>query len=199
MSKERRTSEAACRNQGPIADGIADWLPAEGTVLEIASGSGQHVHLFAQRYPHLTWQPTEKNAQLFPSISAWTNDQPNAASPVLVDVETEDWERSIQADGIVSINMIHIAPWEATLGLFRGAQVLLGKGRRVILYGPFFLSEQQNAPSNHAFDERLRQQDSRWGVRLLDDVVSVAGAQGFSLRGTVGMPANNLLVVFERN
>jgi len=188
------------RNRGPILDVLRRVLPPAGLVLEIASGTGQHAAFFAAALPDLRWQPSDATERMLESIRAWgaAAGAGNLAPPVLLDVEREPWPIE-QADAVVNINMLHIAPWSAAEALFRGAARRLPAGGVLFLYGPFKRGGQHTAESNQRFDERLRGDDSRWGVRDLDDVAALAASAGFGAPQIVPMPANNLSLVFRRN
>jgi SAM-dependent methyltransferase len=192
-------SPAAERNKGAILDAIRSRLPPAGVVLEIASGTGQHVVHFARELPALAWQPTDADDQL----RAAAADRIRAAglsnirTPLRLDVLAPDWP-AVDADAIVCINMIHIAPWSATGALLAGASRLLRPGRPLFLYGPYKRGGRHTAPSNEAFDENLRARNSEWGVRDLADVEHCAEQHGFALAEVTTMPANNLTVAFER-
>ena len=188
------------RNREPILEVLRRILPARGSVLEIASGTGQHVAFFACALPNLRWQPSDASALHLDSIRAWcdASGAVNVAPALLLDVESQPWPVS-DADAILSINMIHIAPWSATGALFEGAARILAPAGVLFLYGPFKRGGQHTAESNQRFDERLRGEDPRWGVRDLDDVERVAGSAGFGRPEVVPMPANNLSLVFRRS
>jgi hypothetical protein len=194
---DRRSSAAAERNREPILAVLKRHLPAAGLVLEVASGTGQHVVHFAAALPAITWQPSDPEAAARASIRAWVahTGAGNVLEPIALDVVERPWPVR-RADAVVSINMIHIAPWEATLGLFGGAGDILADGGVVALYGPFRRNGAHTAPSNAAFDAQLRAQDPAWGVRELEAVAAVASAEGFRMVDVVDMPANNLSVVF---
>jgi SAM-dependent methyltransferase len=199
MAPHRRHAPAAERNRGPILDVLRRVLPARGTVLEIASGTGQHVAHFAAALPGLTWQPSDRDDEGFASIVAWCTHEGAASAlpPVVLDVTHEAWPVAT-VDAIVCANMIHIAPWEACLGLLRGAGRHLADDGVLVLYGPYKVGGVHTAPSNAAFDADLRARDPRWGVRDLDDVAAVARENGLALAERVAMPANNQTVVFRR-
>jgi cyclopropane fatty-acyl-phospholipid synthase-like methyltransferase len=192
-------SPAAERNKQPILEVLARYLPAAGTVLEIASGTGQHIVHFARALPALTWQPTDVDPDLRASASARIRAAglSNVREPIALDVHDARWPSSA-ADAVVCINMIHIAPWSATPALMRGSGDLLPAGAPLVLYGPFRRGGLHTAASNEAFDESLRRRNADWGVRDLADVEACAGEHGFELAEVVAMPANNLTVVFER-
>ncbi len=190
---------AVARNRDPILAVLRRVLPARGTVLEIASGSGEHAVHFAVGLPGLTWQPTDRDADALRSIAAHraSAQLPNLLPPLEFDVASPDWPLP-RADAVVSINMIHIAPWTAAQGLMAGAGRLLAPGGVLFLYGPFRENGRHTAPSNEAFDASLKQRDPQWGVRDLGEVAELAGRHGFDLVERVAMPANNLSVVFRR-
>jgi SAM-dependent methyltransferase len=197
--EKRQTAPAAERNKEPILAVLRRVLPESGLVLEIASGTGQHVVHFAGALPSLTWQPSDPDPQMRASIAAWVADAalPNIQPPLDLDVLADEWPIE-RADAVVCINMIHIAPWAATLHLMAGASRLLPTQGVLVLYGPFRRFSRHTAPSNEMFDAQLRLTDLDWGVRDLEVVASVAEQNGFALDEVVEMPANNLSVVFRR-
>jgi len=185
------------RNREPILAVLRGVLPPTGLVLEIASGTGQHVATFARALPALRWQPSDASSAHLTSISAWSAGVENVAPPLLLDVEREPWP-VVHADAILNINMVHIAPWSAAEALFRGAARVLPATGLLYMYGPFKRGGQHAAPSNARFDERLRGEDPRWGVRDVDDLQRVAASVGFAPAEIVEMPANNLSLIFRR-
>jgi SAM-dependent methyltransferase len=193
-------SPAAERNKQPILDVLTRVLPARGTVLEVASGTGQHAVHFARALDTLIWQPTEPDSASRAALAARvsTAGLANLRAPEPFDVMDEA-APVVEYAAIVCINMIHIAPWSATEALFRHAERLLPPGAPLILYGPYKIDGRHTAPSNEAFDASLRSRDARWGVRDLSDVSAVAAARGFDFRELVPMPANNFVVVFVRS
>jgi SAM-dependent methyltransferase len=193
----RLHAAAAERNRAPLLEVLRRVLPPTGLVLEIASGTGQHVSFFAAALPALRWQPSDPSPAHLRSIGAWAAGADNVAAPVALDVEVHPWPVS-NADAIVNINMIHIAPWSATEALFRGAARVLSPGGALFVYGPFKRDGRHTAESNQRFDERLRGEDPRWGVRDLGDVQAVATTAGFLAPEIIPMPANNLSVVFRK-
>jgi hypothetical protein len=194
----KRQAPAAARNVGPIGEVLAEWLPAKGLVLEIASGTGEHALAFARRFPQLAWLPTDPDPQALASIAAWAEEgPPNLKPPIRLNVSSNDWQVD-RADAILCINMVHIAPWEASLGLLDGAARLLGKHGPLILYGPWLQADHPTAPSNQAFDISLRDRDPRWGLRLVEDFAREAEQRGFHLAGRQPMPSNNLMLRFSR-
>lgn len=199
----RRFSPSAARNRDPIREVFLAHMPHTGAILEIGSGTGEHAVHLAAALPDARFFPGDPDAEARASIAAWTSHSglSNVAPPHALDVAAEGWERAVARPlaGIVSINMIHIAPFEAVRGLFAGAGRLLRPGGRLFLYGPFSRNGAHTAPSNAEFDASLKARDSRWGVRDLDrDVVPLADAAGFALAAVVAMPANNFSIVFER-
>ena len=194
---------ATARNRDAILEVLRSRVPDSGIVLEIASGSGEHIVHFARALPALTFQPSDIEPEALRSIAAHTalSEATNIDPPVEIDVTVDGWETVLDGQNVTAItcaNMIHIAPWAATVGLLRGAGVLLPAGGVLCLYGPFHVGGQPTAPSNAAFDASLRARDQSWGVRNLEDVVALGKDNGFGLKETVEMPANNLSVFFER-
>jgi SAM-dependent methyltransferase len=195
----RLMSAAAERNKQPILDVLRRVLPASGTVLEIASGTGQHAAHFAAALPQHVWQPTDSDPELLDAIREQVElrSLPNLNAPLRLDVRQRPWPVE-RADAILCINMIHIAPWAATEELCRGASEALADGAPLLLYGPFRVAQRPTAPSNEAFDASLRARDREWGLRDLEAVAATAAGYGFALEEIVEMPANNLIVVFRR-
>lgn len=198
MTDPKRHAPATARNREPIREVLARELPPRGTVLEIASGSGEHAIHFARAFPQLAWQPSDASEPALASIAAWRAEAAlaNLRDPIALDVTAAVWPVA-HADAIVCINLTHISPWEATLGLFAGASRLLATGALLYLYGPYRFGGAFTAESNAEFDRSLRARDPRWGVRDLDDLAVAARAQGLVLRDTVAMPANNHSLVFR--
>jgi hypothetical protein len=196
---DRRSSPAALRNRAPILDMLRTVLPGSGLVLEIASGAGDHVLHFAAALPNLTWQPSDPSPEARASVAAWiaTEKPHNIRPPLDINAAAETWPIDY-ADALIAINMIHISPWPATLGLLRRARTILSAGAPLVLYGPYRRTGEALAPSNAAFDADLRARNPEWGLRLLDDVVGHAEASGFTLDRVSAMPANNLSIVFVR-
>jgi hypothetical protein len=199
MTDRRLEYPATARNRDAILDVLRGVLPASGLVLEIASGSGEHIVHFAQAFPDLTFQPTDPENAALQSIAAWTQDSglTNIRPPVMLDATSAQWPVNA-ADAILCINMIHIAPWRASEGLFCGAAGLLGAGAPLYLYGPYRRADVMTAPSNEAFDESLKSRNPEWGLRDLETVAALARDNGFSGPEVTEMPANNLSVVFRR-
>jgi hypothetical protein len=193
------TSPSVARNRDPILSVLRRVLPHAGTVLEIASGTGEHAAYFAAALPHLTWQPTDQDGQSLNSIAAHrtATDLPNLLKPLRLDAASPDWPVT-RADAVVAINMVHISPWRATQGLMAGAGRILPRGGVLYLYGAYKENGAHTAPSNEAFDQDLRRRNPEWGVRNLEEVADLASAHGLELAERLSMPANNLSLVFRR-
>lgn len=202
MAKQH--SPAALRNRDPITEVLATALPGTGQVLEVASGSGEHVIHFAKHFPGLTWIPSDPAPEARSSIAEYIADAglPNVKPPRAVDVTDPAWPVTLkdtdELQAIVCINMIHIAPWQACLGLLEGAAQLLPQAALLYLYGPYKRDGNHTSQSNAAFDAQLKQSDPLWGLRDLETVCMEAEARGFTHEKTVEMPANNLSVLFRR-
>jgi len=193
-------SPSSARNREPILAVLRRWLPPSGTVLEIASGLGEHAAWFAEALPGITWQPTDRSEETLEILRARRDaaDLPNLAPPLVLNTaEPEGWQLD-NADAIVCINMIHISPWAATMGLLAGAARVLPAGAPLILYGPYIEADLETAPSNLAFDADLRRRDPAWGLRTLSDVKALAADHSLAFAERVAMPANNLCLLFRR-
>jgi SAM-dependent methyltransferase len=218
----RRSAPAALRNREPIAEVLGDWLPPSGLVLEIASGTGEHVVHFAERFPALEWQPSDIHPGALASIAAVREETglPNVRAPIAIDAASAEWPidradavlsikidsdscddpKSAQKGGfdvVLNLNMVHISPWSAALGLLDGAARVLKRGGALILYGPWLQAGVETAPSNLAFDQQLRERDPDWGLRRVEDFDAAASERGFALEKTHAMPANNLMLLFR--
>ena len=194
-------SGPAERNKEPIATILREWLPTtSGNILEVASGTGQHVVHFAQALPHLTWLPSDISEDALASIREWTSElgSHNIRPPIFLNI-TESWQADVELHGIFCANMIHISPWENCLGLFQVAQDNLQPGASLIFYGPFVFADKPTAPSNTEFDLWLKSQDERFGIREFTDVVNAGARHGFTHRATQEMPANNCMLQFVKS
>ncbi|WP_165853457.1 DUF938 domain-containing protein [Aurantiacibacter aquimixticola] len=196
----KRHAPATQRNRAAIAGVLAEELPDAGTVLEIASGTGEHAIYFARRFTQLAWQPSDPDQEALTSIAAYREESAlaNLRAPVALDASEHGWPRE-EAAAILCVNMIHISPPEATRGLLAGAGRLLNQGAPLILYGPFFEREVETAPSNLAFDASLKSRDPRWGIRDVAWLDELASAAGLSRTRRVEMPANNLMLVYRKS
>jgi hypothetical protein len=199
LTDGRLFAAAAGRNQAPILEVLERELPPSGLVLEVASGTGQHVAHFAKSLPRLSWQPSDPDPGLRRSISLWIEIEQlaNVKMPITLDVRQQPWPIA-SADAIVCINMVHIAPWAATPALFNGARQVLSRGNLLFLYGPFRRGGSHTAPSNAHFDAELRARDPEWGLRDVEALAAVGNDSGFALADTIAMPANNLSLVFRK-
>jgi hypothetical protein len=187
------------RNKEPILEVLRECFADARSVLEIASGSGQHAVFFAAQLPHLTWQPSDVDVDNLASIRAHRDEAalPNLLEPVALDVLADDW--GVPAvDGVFNANMIHIAPWECCLGLLSGVARVLRTRGIFALYGPFRIGSAHTSDSNREFDESLKRRDVRWGVRDLEAVISEAEARGLVFARRIAMPANNQTLIFQR-
>jgi SAM-dependent methyltransferase len=195
----RWIAPSAERNQQPILAELKRALPGVGIVLEIASGTGQHIIHFANALSGLTWQPSDADTEFRRSVEAWIAKEvpKNIRAPLDLDVLRSPWPIA-HADAVLCINMIHVSPWTATQALFDGAKRILPTGGVLFLYGPYRRFGRHTAPSNEAFDMQLRASNAEWGLRDLEAVVELANATGLRLSEVIDMPANNFSVVFRR-
>lgn len=177
---------------------LREWLPKQGLVLEIASGTGEHAAYLAERFPGLEWQPSDVHDDALASIAAWRQEAglANLRPPLRIDAASPDWPLE-RADAVLSINMVHISPWESALGLIEGAARLVAKGGPLILYGPWLLEGIETAASNLAFDADLKRRDAAWGLRSVEAFAAAARKRSFALVETRPMPANNLMLLFR--
>lgn len=196
---DRRSAPAAQRNRDPIAEVLAEWLPKQGIVLEIASGTGEHAVHFAGRFPGLEWQPSDLDPGALQSIRAWREAEglANLREPVVLNAAAADWPID-RADALLSINMVHISPWSSALGLLDGAARLLEEGSPLILYGPWLSGEIETVASNLQFDSDLKQRNPEWGLRRVEDFATEAAKRSLFLEESRQMPANNLMLLFRK-
>lgn len=194
----RRHAPATLRNRAAIAEKLATELPESGLVLEVASGSGEHIIHFARLFPALDWQPSDPDATARASIAAWRAQAglANIRPPLALDASAGAWPPSLAA--VLCINMAHISPWEASLGLFAGAGRALLPGAPLLVYGPFERAGVETAPSNRAFDADLRARDARYGLRRVEDMDRAAQGEGLVRTALHAMPANNLMLVYRK-
>lgn len=195
-----RCAPATGRNREPILAALRDCLPAAGTVVEIAAGSGEHALFFAAAFADLAWQPTDQDQAALDSIEAWraTADVANLRPALRLDASRPATWPLDRAEAVVCINMIHISPWAATQGLMAGAGRILPAKGVLFCYGPFVEADRPTAPSNLVFDADLRARNPAWGIRRVTDVAALADRSGFDLQTVVPMPANNLSLVFRK-
>lgn len=187
------------RNKQPLLEVLEGVLPKSGTLLEVASGTGQHAVHFARHLPAWTIQPSDIDAANLDSIDAWRVESalPNLQKPLYLDVCSSEWDVPAPT-AIFNANLIHIAPWEAAVGLLRGAARHLPSGGLLIVYGPFRIGGAHTAPSNLAFDESLRTRDPSYGVRDLEDLLAIAAEHHLTFEGRIAMPANNQTLILQR-
>jgi SAM-dependent methyltransferase len=199
MGDHRQYAPATLRNRDFILDVLLDALPTTGLILEVGSGSGEHIVHFARNFPALVFQPSDPEPDALLSVAAWVRatGATNVRAPIALDASYSVWPIA-SADGIICINMVHISPWEATLGLIRGAAAILPPASPFYLYGPYRREGFATAPSNQSFDRSLRDRNPTWGLRHPEAVAAIAQSVGFSAPAITEMPANNLSVVFRR-
>lgn len=195
----RRSAPAALRNRDPIVEVLSEWLPESGLVLEVASGTGEHVVYFGERFPNLEWQPSDVHQDSLESIRAWREaaQLPNLREAIAIDAAAPDWPIEV-AEALLNINMVHISPWTAAMGLLDGARRVLGPGAPLILYGPWLSDGIETAPSNLEFDSSLKSRDPEWGLRRVEDFAAAAASRGFGFVEQRSMPANNLMLLFRK-
>ena len=192
----RREAPSVARNRAVILDALRPLLPPRGLLLEVASGTGEHCAYLAAALPALDFQPTEPEPDGRASIDAWCAGLPNVRPALSLDATAEDWPIAC-ADAVLCINMAHIAPWAATLGLLRGAARVLSPGAPMVFYGPWIRDGLETAPSNLDFDAALRERDPGWGLRRLEALAAAAAAD-FGAPQVIEMPANNVTLVLRR-
>ena len=199
LTDGRWVAPAAERNKGPILEVLQRVLPPRGLVLEIGSGTGQHVVHFAKALSQLSWQPSDPDAENRQSIALWSRVEElgNVRAPLALDVRERPWPIDA-ADAIVCINVVHVSPWAATLALFDGVREMLPPEGVLFLYGPYRRGGRHTAPSNEKFDADLRAHNPEWGLRDVDELAEVADRVGFALAEIVDMPANNFSLVFRK-
>ena len=193
---------ATSRNREPITKILGKILPQSGLILEYGSGSGEHIIHFARQFPNLTWQPSDLNPRNIESICAWVETVkdtcPNIREPLLIDA-AKSTSVIQSADAIICINVIHISPWNTTIGLMRNASRLLPRGGLLYLYGPYMLKNKQTASTNRSFDRHLKSQNENWGVRNFEHVVCEAETNDIEFVDKINMPANNLSIIFRKS
>lgn len=194
-----RTAPAALRNREPIAEVLAEWLPDSGLVLEIASGTGEHVVYFAERFPALEWQPSDVHPDALASLATRRAQAGlrNIREPLPIDAASATWSVA-RADAVLSINMVHISPWGSALGLIEGAARLLPANGPLILYGPWLTDKANPAPSNLDFDADLKRRDPEWGLRRVEAFAAAAEGREFAFIESRAMPANNMMLHLRR-
>lgn len=199
MEEARLKSPSVARNREAILGVLRPLLPQQGVVLEIASGSGEHAAFLAENLPHLVFWPSDPDATARRSIAAWglSLGLVNLRAPLALDAHDDNWPIDA-ADAILCINMLHIAPWSATEGLFKGAARILPSNAPLYLYGPYRRQGVETAPSNIEFETWLKTKDPVFGLRDLEAVADCASRNGFLDAAVIEMPANNISVIFRR-
>ncbi|UOR09936.1 class I SAM-dependent methyltransferase [Qipengyuania flava] len=195
----KRHAPATARNSEPLAEVLAEELPDRGLVLEVASGSGEHAVFLARQFPALEWQPSDVDLEALASVDAWAAEAAvaNLRPAIALDAAQANWPIAA-ADAVLCVNMVHISPWSAAVGLFTGAGWILTSGAPLMLYGPFIEPGRETAPSNLAFDQSLKQRNSEWGLRSTADLDALAADHGLRRTARHAMPANNLVLVYRR-
>ena len=195
----RRSAPAVLRNRQYIAEVLGEWLPERGLVLEVASGTGEHAVYFAGRFPNLEWQPSDAHPDALASIASWrgASGLANLRAPLELDASAPEWPMGV-VDAVVNINMVHISPWRAALGLLDGASRVLAAGGSLILYGPWLKDDIPTAPSNLAFDRDLKSRDPDWGLRSVESFEAEADGYGLRLEEVRQMPANNFMLLLRQ-
>lgn len=200
---QKRHAPATERNREVIWEVLDEVLPYHGEMVEVGSGTGQHVAYFAAQRPSLTWWPVEPDPELRQSIYAWSKEIPSIMAPRDLDVMTpnwafqEDWERSI--DGVFCANLCHIAPWDASVGLLMGAAHFTKPGGTLVIYGPFREKGKDLVQSNAAFDQNLRDRNELWGLRSIENMDMIARKARWKDLDVRPMPANNVMLIWTRS
>ncbi len=196
---------ATQRNKYYIGNILSRIIDKKGSVLEIGSGSGEHGIFFQKRFPGIIWQTSDPELLHRKSITSWIEYEKlnkKMPQPLDIDVEKIPWEipsklaHSLQ--GIVSINMIHVAQWSCTVELFRQSGKLLNKGQFLMLYGPFKICNKHTSESNYLFDNSLKMQNTLWGIKNFEEVCYESEKNGFCQEDTISMPANNFSIIFRK-
>ena len=196
---------ATHRNRDYIGDVLSKIIKKNGSILEIGSGSGEHGVVFQKRFPEIIWQTSDPDLLHRKSISSWIDyEKLNEImpQPLELDVEKFPWPLPLKLvnslQGIVSINMIHVAKWNCTIGLFKGAGKLLREGQFLILYGPFKIGNKHISQSNYFFDNSIKSKNELWGIKNLEDVSAEAKKNGFCQENIIRMPANNFSIIYKK-
>jgi len=199
MDPQQRHAPATMRNRDAIVALLERILPSSGLVLEIASGTGEHAVYFGKTFPELTFQPSDPDPACCQSIAAWTKREAvaNVQPPLQLDAQAGQWDIPKPA-AILCINMVHISPWESSIGLFAKAGTLLDPGAPLYLYGPYLRDDVESAPGNMDFERSLKSRDLRWGLRDVADMDALATRTGFVRESLTEMPANNISLVYRR-
>lgn len=193
---------ATLRNRAAITKVLKHYLPRSGTILEIGSGSGEHIIFFGKQFPHLKWQPSDIDVRNTESIDAWIDTEmgnaKNVLRPLIIDISNLI-PRVENTYTIICINVVHISPWKVTEGLMRNAGTLLPNGGILYLYGPYKIDGKHTAQSNKLFDTSLKLQNKSWGVRNLEDICDEATNNDLVFIERVEMPSNNQSLIFKKS
>ena len=196
---------ATQRNRDFIGDLLSRIIKKDGLILEIGSGSGEHGVVFQKRFPEIIWQTSDPNVLNRESIISWIGYEElnkKMPQPLDLDVRNIPWKIPLilthPLQSVVSINMIHVAEWNCTIALFKGAGELLKKGQSLILYGPFKINNTYTSESNYIFDNSLKMQNNHWGLRNLEEVNYEAKKNGFFQEDIISMPANNFTIIYRK-
>ncbi len=197
---EQRHAPATLRNRDAIVEVLRAILPDQGNILEIASGTGEHIVYFGKTFPDLTFQPSDPDPACCQSIAAWTKREamPNILPPKQLDAQARDWDVAKPA-AILCINMVHISPWESSIGLMEKAGTLLDPGGPLYLYGPYLREDVETAQGNLDFERSLKSRDLRWGLRDVADMDVLAARNGFVRESLTEMPANNISLIYRKS
>ena len=199
---------SSLRNREPILEVLQSIFEDKpgNQVLEISSGTGAHVELWSQNYPKTSWQPTEYNPDrvtcindLFKDKEKWANIKTATNLDCSTDYCTSWGFDTSFFDLIVNCNMIHISPWEATVGLFKGAGKALKQGGHLITYGPYKINGVLSPQSNVMFDQSLQQRNPEWGIREINECKNLALQNQLTFVKKISMPANNFVVIYIKN
>ncbi|GAB5487972.1 MAG: DUF938 domain-containing protein [Parasphingorhabdus sp.] len=196
---DQKHAPATMRNRDAIVSVLSQILPETGTILEIASGTGEHAVYFGQKFPDLTFQPSDPDPECCRSIAAWTAREQveNILPPIQLDALENTWDIKAPVT-ILCINMIHIAPWEAAIGLFNHAAKMLSVGAALYLYGPYFRDGVEPAEGNLSFERSLKSRNLQWGIRDVADMDTLAEKTGFKREQLIEMPANNISLIYRK-
>ena len=200
MEKFKRVNPSAERNRDPILQVLKSNLSSDSELkcLEIASGSGTHVGYFAQHLPNILWQPSDYEEENLPSLRAYKSEQENILDPLIIDVSKSIELNNFHPDFMLCINMIHISPWECTLGLLANAGQMLKTGGKLITYGPYKVNGVLEPESNRSFDRSLQGMNFLWGIRDIKDIETEAAREGLEMTNIIEMPANNKMLILEK-
>ncbi len=189
---------AADRNKGPILEALKELLPLEGSLLEIASGTGQHIVHFASHFTKIDWQPSDMDPDHILSIQSHIGELglKNVRKPVQLDILKQPWYMG-QFDVIYNANLIHISSWETCQSLMKNASKHLKKNGLLLIYGPFFFENSTPEPSNIEFDQSLKKRDPKWGIRNFEEIELEAKLYELQFLKKISMPAKNHLLVFK--